>query len=94
MTPRRSPVFRVEKGSGPGLALVTGASALLGLHTLGVTSAALFWGLVVLATVVGYAVGNAAKRRTCSGCREPLLREDETCPGCGGKIEGRQRPRG
>jgi predicted RNA-binding Zn-ribbon protein involved in translation (DUF1610 family) len=81
-------VFRIEKGQGCGLAVVLGGFALVAAIALKVTTAVAFWGPVFAAVLVGYLIGNAAKKRKCSHCGEQLHGDAETCPQCGGIIKG------
>ena len=71
------------------LGLVLGGFALVGAIAFGISDGAMFWGVVAGYVVVGYVLGNMAKRRKCSNCDEPLLVEDEICEGCGGVIKGK-----
>lgn len=81
-------VFRVERAKGGALAFGLAVIGLLAGIGLGISDATTFWGIVGAAAVVGYLVGRTIKRRRCSGCDEPLIADDATCPGCGGRIKG------
>jgi hypothetical protein len=86
-------VYRIDKGNGPGLAIISGGFGFVAAYLLGLRDGASFWGLVALAGLLGYLLGDRARRRSCSGCAEPLVRSDEHCPKCGGVIRGVVRSR-
>jgi hypothetical protein len=85
---RARTVYRIEKGQGCGLGVVLGGFALVAAIAAGIKAAAAFWGIVAAAVALGYVVGNAAKKRKCSYCGEPLHGDAKSCHECGGIIEG------